>query len=59
MSYNTESLNISQQQRPRAVFSSEDFNLIKIAIGHYLQQLQDDPAAVKYSNLYHRLGRLA
>ena len=45
--------------RPRAVFSTEDFALLKQAVGHYLREIQDQPESVKYSNLYHRLGRLA
>lgn len=45
-------------QRSRAVFSSEDFELIRTAVEHHLQTLQDRSEAVKYSNLYHRLGRI-
>lgn len=45
-------------QKPRAVFSSEDFRLLKTAVVHYLRSVQDQPESVKYSNLYHRLGRL-
>lgn len=45
-------------QRSRAVFSSEDFELIRTAVGHYLQDLTDRAETVKYSNLYHRLGRI-
>jgi hypothetical protein len=44
--------------RTRAVFSSEDFRLLKTAVGHYLRDVQDSAESVKYSNLYHRLGRL-
>lgn len=47
-----------QAPRPRAVFSTEDFALLKQAVGHYLKEVQDKPESVKYSNLYHRLGRL-
>jgi len=46
-------------QRSRAVFSNEDFELIRAAIGNYLQQLPDGPEAIKFSNLYHRLGRIS
>ena len=44
----------------RAVFSTEDFRLMRAAVVHYLKQpeVQDGPESVKYSNLYHRLGRL-
>jgi hypothetical protein len=44
--------------KSRAVFSSEDFGLIRTAIGHYLREVQDKPESIKYANLYHRLGRL-
>ncbi|MFC0219877.1 putative Zn-dependent peptidase [Pseudochelatococcus lubricantis] len=53
---------IQQPQRSRAVFSQEDFDLIRTAIAHYLQEIRDNPEASKeaskYSNLYHRLGRV-
>jgi len=48
-----------QPERSRAVFSQQDFELIRVAIAHYLQELKDKPEAVKYSNLYHRLGRIS
>ena len=48
-----------QQARPRAVFSTEDFALMKQAVAHYLKEVQDKPESSKYSALYHRLGRLA
>jgi hypothetical protein len=48
----------SQSQRPRAVFSQEDFGLMRTAIEYYLQEVKDKPVSVKYSNLYHRLGRI-
>lgn len=44
--------------RARAVFSTEDFGLLRTAVAHYLQAIQDEPDSVKFSNLYHRLGRL-
>lgn len=47
-----------QPSRPRAVFSTEDFRLLKIAVGAYLEQVKDSPESVKFGNLYHRLGRL-
>ena len=50
---------IEQQERPRAVFSTEDFALMKQAVAHYLKEVQDKPESSKYSALYHRLGRLA
>ncbi|EJJ25582.1 hypothetical protein [Rhizobium sp. CF142] len=48
----------SEPQRSRAVFSQEDFALLQTAVAHYLQSIKDKPEAVKYSNLYHRLGRI-
>lgn len=44
--------------RARAVFSTEDFGLLRTAVAHYLRAIQDEPDSVKFSNLYHRLGRL-
>lgn len=48
----------AQPARSRAVFSPEDFGLIRTAIAHYLREVQDQPESVKYANLYHRLGRV-
>jgi hypothetical protein len=48
----------SEPQRSRAVFSNEDFDLIRTAIQNYLPTVEDKPESKKYSNLYHRLGRL-
>ena len=48
-----------QPARSRAVFSQEDFGLIRTAIVHYPREIQDQPESVKYANLYHRLGRVA
>ncbi|MCW3836556.1 hypothetical protein ACFQ1E_09960 [Sphingomonas canadensis] len=48
-----------EPQRSRAVFSTEDFRLIREAVGAHLQQIKDSPESVKFSNLYHRLGRVA
>jgi hypothetical protein len=45
--------------RARAVFSTEDFGLLRQAVAHYLHEIQDTPQSVKFSNLYHRLGRLS
>ena len=44
--------------KTRAVFSTEDFTLLKEAVRHYLQTIQDKPESTKYASLYHRLGRL-
>jgi hypothetical protein len=47
-----------EPQRSRAVFSTEDFDLMKEAVGAYIQKIADEPRSAKFSNLYHRLGRL-
>ena len=47
-----------EPQRSRAVFSTEDFSLMKEAVASYVKQIADDPRSAKFSNLYHRLGRL-
>lgn len=44
--------------RARPVFSTEDFQLLKEAVAYYIKAIQDQPESVKFSNLYHRLGRL-
>ncbi|MHA6723139.1 hypothetical protein [Sphingomonas sp. RS2018] len=46
--------------RARAVFSNEDFGLLRVAVMAHLQrpEIQNGPDSVKYSNLFHRLGRL-
>ena len=44
--------------RPRAVFSNEDFTLLKEALAEHVKRIADDPRSAKFSNLYHRLGRL-
>ncbi len=48
----------SQPERSRAVFSQEDFGLIRTAIGHYLEHTKDETERRKFGNLYHRLGRV-
>lgn len=42
----------------RPVFSTEDRTLLQTAVLHYLKALENSPESIKYSNLYHRLGRL-
>ncbi len=48
-----------QPERYRAVFSQQDFELIRRAIAHYLKDVPEQADAMKYSNLYHRLGRVS
>ncbi|RWX81747.1 hypothetical protein EPK99_05705 [Neorhizobium lilium] len=54
----TQGFKPSQPERSRAVFCQEDFELIRTAVSQYLQQNQGKPDWAKYSNLYHRIGRL-
>lgn len=42
----------------RPIFSTADFALLRTAVLTHLRTIEDDPASVQYSNLYHRLGRL-
>ncbi|CAN5362727.1 hypothetical protein BH10PSE15_BH10PSE15_02510 [soil metagenome] len=44
--------------RARAVLSTEDFKLLRTAVQSHIQTIADHPDSVKYSNLYHRLGRI-
>lgn len=48
----------NEPKRARAVFSTEDFGLMKEAVGAYVRQIAGDPKSSKFSNLYHRLGRV-
>jgi hypothetical protein len=48
----------NEPQRSRAVFSTEDFRLIREAVGTHLHSVKDSPESIKYANLFHRLGRL-
>jgi hypothetical protein len=49
---------MKEPTRSRAVFSTEDFSLLKEAVADYIKKIQDKPESSKFSNLYHRLGRL-
>lgn len=48
----------TEPQRSRAVFSTEDFALMKEAVADYVRKIADEPRSAKFSALYHRLGRL-
>ncbi len=50
---------MSEPARARAVFSTEDFRLLRNAVSHYARTNRDDPDSVKYAHLFHRLGRVA
>lgn len=51
----------AETSRPRAVFSTDDFRLLREAVAHYLRegQVGDGPDAVRLSTLHHRLGRVS
>ncbi|MBS0253918.1 MAG: hypothetical protein JSS36_01580 [Proteobacteria bacterium] len=42
--------------RARAVFSTEDFKLLREAVRHYIQTHEDEPETAKFVHLFHRLG---
>ena len=48
----------NQPERSRAVFSQEDFRLIRTAIASHLETDIDETERRKFGNLYHRLGRV-
>ncbi len=47
-----------EQARARAVFSTEDFALMKEAVGAFIATVDDEPRLSKLAALYHRLGRI-
>lgn len=49
---------MSEPQKARAVFSTEDFKLLRNAVAHYTREMKDSPESTKYANLFHRLGRM-
>ncbi|WP_245299261.1 hypothetical protein [Sinorhizobium sp. GL28] len=53
-----ETLTIPEPKRSRPVFSNEDFELMRVAVNYYLQEIKESPEGLKYSNLYHRLRRI-
>ena len=54
----TETTGVPEPARARPIFSTEDFALLKTAVLTHLKTIEDSPESVKYSNLYHRLGRI-
>ena len=46
------------QSRPRAVFTTDDFRLMREALAHYLKTSQSNSDTSKAASLYHRLGRV-
>lgn len=49
---------MNNESRPRAVFSTEDFRLVREALAHYLKTVQNGPDSARCASLYHRLGRV-
>ncbi|SFP54793.1 hypothetical protein [Sphingomonas rubra] len=54
----TDGLKRGSPAAARPIFSTADFALLRTAVLTHLRTIEDDPASVQYSNLYHRLGRL-
>jgi hypothetical protein len=48
----------TEAQRPRAIFSTQDFQLLRVAVGEYAKTCTDPSLAAKYASLLHRLGRV-
>lgn len=48
---------MSEPQRARATFSTEDFRLLRNAVAQHIRDLGEHPDSSKYANLFHRLGR--
>ena len=49
----------TEPTRARAVFSTDDFSLLKQALGELISKASiDDTRLTRMSALYHRLGRL-
>ena len=46
------------QTRPRAVFTTDDFRLMRDALAHYLKSSPGNGDMRKAASLYHRLGRV-
>ena len=49
---------MDQQTRPRAVFATDDFRLMREALAQYLRAAPDGRDSVRAAALYHRLGRV-
>ena len=50
---------MTEPNRTRAVFSTDDFALLKEALGELISKISiDDARVTKLSALYHRLGRV-
>lgn len=47
---------MTEPARSRAVLSTQDFELLREAVLHYLKEIEDQPESIKFARLYHRLG---
>ncbi len=47
---------MSEPARARAVFSTDDFKLLREAVHFYIKANEDAPETTKFIHLYHRLG---
>ena len=47
---------MTEPSRSRAVLSSEDFNLLRKALEHYLPTAADSEDGKEFARLYRRLG---
>jgi hypothetical protein len=46
-------------ERPRAVFSTQDFELLRAAVSEHIRHCKDPDEADKYAHLLHRLRRVS
>ncbi len=52
-------INDPGQQRPRAVFSTQDFELLRAAVSEHIRHCKDPEESDKYAHLLHRLRRVS
>ena len=49
----------TETHRPRAIFSTQDFRLLRAAVAEYAKTCKDSAEVVQCANLLHRLGRVS
>lgn len=49
----------ARHERPRAVFSTQDFELLRTAVSEHIRTCKDPDEADKYAHLLHRLRRVS
>ncbi len=52
----TQTMPPREPARARAVFSTDDFRLLRAALADYAQKVADTPESLRVAALYHRLG---